>query len=462
MTISTNDQWELKKQRLADVPAEDLAEALLDLAVRSEVAHATVERLIATPDEAASRFKSQLAGIRRRRRFVDWRGASEFAYELSVLLDGLRDGVQDPRTGVELAASFFKADGVIMEHCDDSSGSIGDVFRHDAVNVFAHFAAQCSDKRWVVEILIDLMADDNYGVRDALIDSADRYLSAEDLALLVDYMWERESQDSDEYRSRHWLIAIESIARQLRDPILFEKARRTSWGELNGGACLDIAQVHFDAGDPQSALKWLEKAPVTDGFKQYERDQLLLKIFEALGDKDRAATQARAIFDRSHSTESLDRLLGIIGRRHRTQVIQEARDSILAAEGFSSGDADFLVECGCTEAAERYILRHSEELNGRFYTSLLPLADAMEKQGRVLPAAAIYRALLDSILERGVSKYYSHGVRYLRKLDRLATKTANWTPLESHDVYTAQLEDVHGRKRSFWKRYAKQEGQGAQ
>ncbi|MBL7076752.1 MAG: hypothetical protein ISS31_04705 [Kiritimatiellae bacterium] len=151
MTISTNDQWDLKKQRLADVPAAELAEALLDLAVRSEVAHATVERLIATPDEAASRFTSQLAGIRRRRRFVDWRGASDFAYELSALLDGLRDGVQEARNGVELAASFFKADGAIMEQCDDSSGSVGEVFRYDAANAFAHFASQCADKQWVVE-----------------------------------------------------------------------------------------------------------------------------------------------------------------------------------------------------------------------------------------------------------------------------------------------------------------------
>ncbi len=107
---------------------------------------------------------------------------------------------------------------------------------------------------------IDLMSDDNYGVRDAVIECADQYLSPGDLNALVDHMWERTEKAPDEYRGRNWLFAIESIARQIKDPALFEKARRRSWGELSVAAFLDIAQVHFDAGDPQSALEWLQKA----------------------------------------------------------------------------------------------------------------------------------------------------------------------------------------------------------
>lgn len=453
MTISTNDQWELKKQRLADVPAGELAEALLDLAARSEVADATVERLVATPDEAISRFKSQLAGIRRRRRFVDWRGASDFAYELSALLDGLTDGVQEARTGVELAASFFKADGAIMEQCDDSSGSVGDVFRHDAAKVFAHFASQCADKQWVVEIILDLMSDDNYGVRDAVIECADQYLSPGDLNTLVDHMWERTEKASDEYRGRNWLFAIESIARQIKDPALFEKARRRSWGKLSVAAYLDIAQVHFDAGDAQSALEWLQKAKATDTFKQYERDELMLKIFETLGDQEQAGTQAKLMFDYGRTRESLDRLLAIVGQESKPAIIEEACNAIRAQDTFSSSDTEFLLDVGCLEDAEEHVLRFSSDLNGQFYTSLLPIATTLAKRKKILAATMVYRALLESILARAISKYYTHGVRYLRRLDQLATKVDEWHGHLNHAAYMAQLKEDHGRKHSFWKRY---------
>ncbi len=453
MTVTTNDQWALKKQRLAAVPVEDLAEALLDLAVRSEVAHATVERLIATPDEAVSRFKSQLAAIRRRRRFIDWRGASDFAYELSVLLDGLRDGVQEARTGVELAVSFFKADGAIMEQCDDSSGYVGNVFSYDAARVFAYFASQCADKHWIVEKVIDLMGDDNYGVRDAVIECADQYLSPGDLNALVDNMWEQCEKAPDEYRGRHWLFAIESIARQIKDPALFEKARRRSWGKLSVAAFLDIAQVHFDAGDPRSALEWLQKAKPTDTFKQRERDELMLKILEALGDQDQAGIQAKAMFDRDRSRESLDRLLAIVGQECRPAIIRDACSAIRVQDTFSSSDTDFLLDVGCLDDAEEHVLRFSDQLNGQMYTALLPIATTLAKRKRALAATMVYRALLESILARAISKYYTHGVRYLRRLDQLAVKVDEWDDYLDHAAYMAQLKEDHGRKRSFWKRY---------
>ncbi len=59
----------------------------------------------------------------------------------------------------------------------------------------------------------------------------------------------------------------------------------------------------------------------------------------------------------------------------------------------------------------------------------------MEKSGRNLCASVIYRALLDSILRRGQTKTYPHGVRYLRKLDLLARSVPDWRKVEPHDAY---------------------------
>ncbi len=51
-----------------------LAEALLDLAAKSDTADELVDRLIATPKENVTRFKRKLAGLKRSKRFIDWRG----------------------------------------------------------------------------------------------------------------------------------------------------------------------------------------------------------------------------------------------------------------------------------------------------------------------------------------------------------------------------------------------------
>jgi len=70
-----------------------------------------------------------------------------------------------------------------------------------------------------------------------------------------------------------------------------------------------------------------------------------------------------------------------------------------------------------------------------------------------LADALLYRALLDSILCRAQTKTYSHGGRYLRKLDRLAGAVVDWRSFQSHDLYMEKLRLNHGRKSSFWSRY---------
>ncbi|MGM0644586.1 MAG: hypothetical protein ACQETC_12510 [Thermodesulfobacteriota bacterium] len=49
-----------RKQKLIDLGAETLAQALLDIAVSSDAADDLIERLIAAPDENVKRFKKKL------------------------------------------------------------------------------------------------------------------------------------------------------------------------------------------------------------------------------------------------------------------------------------------------------------------------------------------------------------------------------------------------------------------
>jgi hypothetical protein len=60
---------------------------------------------------------------------------------------------------------------------------------------------------------------------------------------------------------------------------------------------------------------------------------------------------------------------------------------------------------------------------------------------------------LQSILERAYAKAYTHGVRYLKKLDSLSTTVVDWDRFDNHQIFKEQLVLTHGRKRSFWSKY---------
>jgi hypothetical protein len=79
----------------------------------------------------------------------------------------------------------------------------------------------------------------------------------------------------------------------------------------------------------------------------------------------------------------------------------------------------------------------------------------MEAENRHLVASLIFRNLLVSILERGYTKAYPHGVRYLKKLDKLAAAVSEWKEFNQHEAFKNQIYQNHGRKHSFWSKYGR-------
>ncbi len=442
-----------RKQQLVELGADQLADALLELASHENAADDLIERMIATPQENIKRFKAKLSGLKRSRRFIGWSASAGYARELRALLHDLQAGVDDPRAGAALVAAFYETDDCILGNCDDSNGVVGDLFRHDARELFVGYAQFCDDKEWLAELLFKVSQTDNYGVRNALIDSAVEFLPESVIRALIPRFQDLASSESDEYRKRHWLFQVESLARQLKDAPLFEQTQTACWGSLSTAACVDIARVYLESGDGQTALTWLEKISETDSFMAVERDSLLIQIYARLENSAGQAEVAWRIFRRYRSLSSLKCLLEVIGHDQRGEVLAGDVATILADGRFSTVDAAFLVEIERNDDAEAYLFKRTDQLNGDNYSGLLPLAEAMENTGRHLCASMLYRALLDSILRRGQTKTYTHGVRYLRKLDALAPSVSDWLAIEDHATYKDNLQKQHGRKSSFWSRY---------
>ena len=324
-----------RKQKLIDLDAESLAAALLELAAQSDVADDLVESLIATPTENIQRFRKKLTGLKRSRRFIDWRESSGFARKLEMLLRDLRAGVTDPLVGAEL----------------------------------------------------------------------------------------------------------------------FEQTRIASWGKLSTGALVDIARVYLESGNVQTAYSWLNKIPENETFHSHERDQLLQEIYRRLGDDEKLAELLYRNFRSYHSSKTLQDLLAVIGSDRRDEVISKEVVLILANPIFCTLDAEFMISVGKIDEAERFILDRAEQLDGDYYGGLISLAKTMESENRNLAAALIYRSLLISVLERGYTKAYPHGVRYLKKLDNLATSITQWMKFDKHEMFKDQIYLSHGRKYSFWSKY---------
>lgn len=443
-----------QKKRLIELGAETLADAILTLAETDTMAAEWVERLLDPPNKIATRFHDRIADLKVWDGFVHWRESEDFARSLALELAYLKTGISDPRLGVTCVAAFFETDQAVLNHCDDSSGFIGDVYRFDAKELFIHYAQDCPDKDWLCERVWELNHQDDYGVRDRLIEEAITYLPEQQMRRLVAHFQAAADEEADEFERNHWYLLVESLARQLKDPELF-KATRSASGRGNPDLdSMDIAAIYLESGDPETARAWMEKVSEEQGRLGVDGEYLRFKIAAALGDRETQAILAYRMFRRHRTEESLTTLLTVIGQEAKSSVVEEEVGLIHNQATLSLVDAHFLVVMDRMADAEQYILKRATQLDGDNYPNLLPLAEAMSADRRILAAVLIYRSLLSSILRRGYTKAYPHGVRYLKHLDRLSPDVADWGGHEGHANFLQAIRKQHGRKRSFWAQYS--------
>lgn len=439
---------------LVDLGAEVLADTLLSLALWNREVDDTIERLVSTPAEAVARFQHRLANLGCMDEFIDWRRLGAFVHEIEFLLAELKAGVTNSRTGFELVVSFFQSDKDIFENCDDD-GAVGAVFQNGAVELLGYFGAGCDDKDWMCDQLMRLFEQDSFGVRSDVFDSAAQYLPEGKIRLLIARLQNKLKHEPKDFEKRRWSSAIESLARQLKDPEIFEQSRRWGRQTLSSEDICDIARMWFEAGDAQTALELIQDIDAAR-FRSHDYHKLLLAIHEKLGNAGEQSTLAWRMFREHRCQESLSALIQIIGEEQRKLVIEKQSQEILATKQLSYTDAKFLIDFGLLNEAEKYLWDHVTQLRGGFYSSILPLAEEMENNDRFLIATVLYRALVDAILARAYAKAYHYGVAYLRKLHAMAKPIRDWRNIVPHAGYLQELRISHGRKGSFWSGYEHQ------
>lgn len=287
------------------------------------------------------------------------------------------------------------------------------------------------------------------GLLDKLLPQAAILLHPPELRELAAF-YQAEILDADSVRDSVGAASyrLGLLAWALRDPSVFVHSRELRGRELHDRDRKAIAECHLELGDPQGALRWLaEPWSMSDD----SRLELRVAAFEALGDRDQMIAERRRIWVRSPSVETYRKLFELLPSGRQKKLRAEALEK--AGKLHSLGNAlglYFLLDK--PDRAEEALFQRTDQLDGDRYVGLQRFVKTFEQAGRPLAATVIYRALLDSILERAYSRAYRHAADYYRSLDRLAPKIADWRGVANHHRYVRSLVDQHGRKRSFWPR----------
>lgn len=362
-------------------------------------------------------------------------------------------------------------DEALVEMCHEPDYVLSTFFSDEAPKVFSRFASKCDDTEWLVDGLIDLTKDDPFCQRAYLFEYANDFLSREGLEILLDRLRALSGADQAEPEGRFWLSAMEAVARSSGNASVFEDARRAARGNrISPSDIVEIAKLYHETGHSAKALELLNSPTLSSldtgsdrlqdlyssqlQVADWERDRLLVDVHRTLGNREEWSRVAQRVFDCHRSVETLATLVEAVGEDRRESVIDGATETILHAESLSKGDVEFLISVGRLSEAADFVVNRSHQIDGDWYRTWTPVADAFMHGEFWLAATVTYRALLDSMLDRGASKAYHHGVQYLRNLDIMADRIDDWRGFARHEQFAQSLRRSHNRKWSFWQKYS--------
>jgi Family of unknown function (DUF6880) len=474
----------LNEKNLVALGAEHLAALLIEIST----GNAGLKRRLrleltaaADPARVGREVRKRLVTIGSARSFVEWN-------KMRALIDDLeaqrrliveRVAAVDATEALELTWQFLGLAESVYERCDDSNGSVGDIFR-TAVEDLGRLARQAKpDAIALADRILAALLDNGYGQYDYLIGELKEPLGAEGLAHLKERLevlaakpverpsegqrrivgWgfdqegERGAIYEDEVAERARTSAIRLALKDVADAQGDVDAFIRQYDEATLKApwvAAEIAVRLMGAGRANEALEMLEAASHRDAaWPDFQWEDARIAALQSL-DRIADAQAARlACFERSLSTEHLRDYL-----KHLPDFedVESERQALDHAECYPKlmQALHFLIKWPAHERAAQMVIRRADELNGDHYTILTPAADALAGK-HPLAATLIFRAMINFALEKARSKRYRHAARHLLDCAGLAVAIEDFGDIAPHDAYVGKLKQTHGRKHSFWR-----------
>lgn len=436
--------------KLATFPAEELAALLADLAKEDNATAKAVDFFLSRndPKELAKSIRSQITGLNRRSRFVDYYESDSVARELHGVLDIIeRDLIPpDPILALKTLQKFIETDSNVIANADDSNGSMADAY-HRACHLLGVASISGGKPEEAEEVFLALHDFDDCGTRDTMFAEAVNILSEEALQRII-AQWRFRMQGEDFMKFGGIRVRLASVAESMGDPVLHEEASLRGYPvDEYPLVALDVARVYLACGQPEIALT---KVPSEQACRHAEeRMQVLIDIHRALGNTAAVAEAYWSEFTRCAFAADAQNYLENIPEAERPEALQRMREVVLSGDFTPLRRATYFAEMGDTATAATIVERANGQFNGEYYAPIVDLVKLIEGE-QPLAATILYRANLETILDRGTSKYYPYAIRYARKLNTLAKAVKNWKDVTPHEDYWRVIQQAHARKRSFW------------
>jgi Family of unknown function (DUF6880) len=471
----------LNAKNLEALGAARLAKLLLEISTGDAAAKRRLRLELAgaqSPGELAKEIRKRLAAIARSGAFVDWRGVRALAGDLDTQRRAIVEKVAeaDPKEALDLLWRFMALAEPVFGRCDDSSGTVIDVFREACSDIGDVAAKAAPDPAALADRTYDALLANGYGQFDGLIEALAPTLGQRGLEHLKRRMIELSNRPvrpaekdrvevgwsssgpvyADEMAERSRLstvrYALQEIADALGDVDAFieqhdEKARRVP--KIAAG----IAQRLLSARRVEEAWRTIETAEPQQGGSdrqspEFEWEDARIDVLEALERPEDAQAARYKCFERSLSASHLRAYLKRLPDFDDIEAETRALDYVERYPNVLQS-LSFLVSWPALDRAATLVQRCCRELDGDHYEILAPAADALAGK-YPLAATLLLRAMIDFSLTRARSSRYKHAARHLLDCSGLAGSIESFGEYEPHDAYEARLRREHGRKSGFW------------
>jgi hypothetical protein len=469
-TVNADNLETLGAARLAELLIEiSDGNAMIKRRLRLELAGAQ------SPAEVAKQIRKRLATIARSRSFVDWQNRKALVDDLDVTRRAIVDQVAArlPAEGLDLMWRFLELANGIFGRCDDSSGTVANIFHAAVADLAAIADSARPDPKQLADQVFSSLLQNDYGQFDGLIQALQPALAPVGLEHLKQRMialsaepirkpaankrevvgWgPRGALSADDIAERSCIstirLALQEIADAQGDVDSFIAQYEEPVRKVPKIAA-EIARRLLAAGRTEEAWQAIEATEhQRGGWPDFEWEDARIDILEALGRGDDAQIARWSCFERSLSARHLRDYL----KRLPEFDDFEAEERALGyAERYGSflQAISFLVSWPALERAARTVIRRATDLEGNYYEILSPAAEALAAKCP-LAATLLLRAMIDFSLTQARASRYGHAARHLQDCAGLAPTIADYGSFEAHEAYVNRLRREHGRKGAFW------------
>jgi hypothetical protein len=459
----------LDRDGLTALGLERLIEIALDEAALNTSFKKRLNAALAGISGAAGVAKlidSRLTAVEKSGTRIRWQKERAFGNDLdSIAASIIKEfGAVDPGMALERLIRFVSGYEGIAERVNDSSGRIAGIYVQacEAAGRLAPLVPADQQARIPALISPGLQGMDYHGVKTLLAVRIAAALSPDVLTV-----WDQTLAAVMKIPAgTTFLPAIVYVRRAIADArgdldayVVIEEALPEALREP-----VVVAERLYDAGRHAEALIWVRKPRksrigfarsidiLSGGVKPLpDKDRLEAAILDGL--KDRSSSQALRwkIFEQGLDPEILREYIAKAGDFEEFEALDKAF-AFVEQHREPHAALRFYLSWPRLDLAARYVVARWGVWEGEFYEFLLPAAEAFEAADYPAAATALYRALLDRIIGRGLSEAYGYGADYLARLSALAKRPGGNDGLMSHADYVADLRRQHVRRHGFWDR----------